>query len=998
MGVLDTTTTDAATPTPTPASTSTSMSTIKAIDKTSIHRITSGQVVVDLQTAVKELVENSLDAGASSIEVRFKQYGVTSVEVVDNGCGIADEDWDTVGLKHYTSKLSAFEDLTTVRTFGFRGEALSSLCALCESVVVTTATKPPMGVQLELEQSGRVGKKTKVARKRGTTVMLTNLFAPLPVRRKELQRNAKREFSKALTLLNAYALGPCAGMDNPERGVRLSVSNQSDKGQKIAQIKTLGVPSFKASMTALWGPKVLENIVDLDLSFLVKREKTGLKRIRGALQLGNVTYNEDDDSIPVQVKGLISKFTIGCGRTGTDRQFFYVNGRPCNLTKVQKAFNEVYRTFNVNQAPFILADFIVPTECCDINVSPDKRTIFMQSEGNLINALKTALEDAFSPHRSTLDVNLTQQASQTQKTLDDTFSKTPAEPRKGGIMPARTLSESQSKSRDRNEGRLEAISTVSSQNKQVLAHKETATESSNSPSRPPVTSSSTLFLPDLDDIEIQRQPASAPPGNIHKILESNRLEDMDVDEARSAADDGQGGVGEDESVVIDTTRAIWNRPVGLTEVKNKEQKKDEPGSSREREDLEPVSKKRRVEETTEADDSEVAEAPNSKVEKLKLKDAGIVEKSKRVGGKSVGVSPLERLRSRLASFSSGKQAADSKVPEKGPPLVDEDEELDELESDDEEPERNLRPGPAERRKSAEVSRKANLHQESLHNQQTEVDKDVPMDEDRQVAKATVDVFSFLPSKDAELDEDDDDTPTMTYVRESAIHKETAVQRPEVIRTADAESDNVTLQVDLSRIRDTWKRPRKQVDSTKVTHEEALSTAEGKVSEAAGVSNTDDNESATLALSRVINKSDFAGMDVIGQFNLGFIVTRRRKMASSDASEEAMMDDLFIVDQHASDEKYNFETLQETTRIQSQKLFKPRHLELTAADELVAIENLDVLRQNGFEVEVDAGASSGQGQKLKLMTHPVSKGTVFDMAGAINLFRASEKRKTVFDGK
>ena len=63
----------------------------------------------------------------------------------------------------------------------------------------------------------------------------------------------------------------------------------------------------------------------------------------------------------VEVKGLISKFSVGCGRPGTDRQFLYVNGRPCNLSKVQKAFNEVYRTFNANQVPFIVADFLLPT-------------------------------------------------------------------------------------------------------------------------------------------------------------------------------------------------------------------------------------------------------------------------------------------------------------------------------------------------------------------------------------------------------------------------------------------------------------------------------------------------------------------------------------------------------------------------------------------------------------------------------------------------------------
>ena len=140
---------------------------IQGIDAASVHRLTSGQVVTDLQNAVKELVENSLDAGATSIEVRFKQYGLASVEVIDSGSGIAPVDYDSVALKHYTSKLTTFEDIASVHTFGFRGEALSSLCALCESVSILTATEneAPMGTILEFDARGRVKSRTgKAAR------------------------------------------------------------------------------------------------------------------------------------------------------------------------------------------------------------------------------------------------------------------------------------------------------------------------------------------------------------------------------------------------------------------------------------------------------------------------------------------------------------------------------------------------------------------------------------------------------------------------------------------------------------------------------------------------------------------------------------------------------------------------------------------------------------------------------------------------------------------
>ena len=187
-----------------------------------------------------------------------------TIEVSDNGSGIAERDWPNIGmrlvfplaitsegsisgLKHHTSKLPALSELPHVTTFGFRGEALSSLCALCESVIVITSTKEtaPMGAVIKLGRDGRmisnsgriarpvwcsvVGRKGSVlisAAKRGTTVTLNGLFVPLPVRRKEFERNAKREFAKALTMLHAYALVPAsASLVDGRSGVRLKVES-----------------------------------------------------------------------------------------------------------------------------------------------------------------------------------------------------------------------------------------------------------------------------------------------------------------------------------------------------------------------------------------------------------------------------------------------------------------------------------------------------------------------------------------------------------------------------------------------------------------------------------------------------------------------------------------------------------------------------------------------------------------------------------------------------
>ncbi|KAI8970244.1 histidine kinase-like ATPase [Mycotypha africana] len=138
---------------------------ISAIDKQSVHRICSGQVVLDLATAVKELVENSIDAGATSVAVNFKDNGLEGFEVIDDGQGVDPVNYESIALKHYTSKLSTFEDLESVMTFGFRGEALSSLCALC-NITIITATKDqvPMGSKLEFDHNGKLISKTPAPR------------------------------------------------------------------------------------------------------------------------------------------------------------------------------------------------------------------------------------------------------------------------------------------------------------------------------------------------------------------------------------------------------------------------------------------------------------------------------------------------------------------------------------------------------------------------------------------------------------------------------------------------------------------------------------------------------------------------------------------------------------------------------------------------------------------------------------------------------------------
>lgn len=243
------------------------MATIKALEGRTVHQIQSGQVIVDLCSVVKELVENSLDAEATSIEVRFKNNGLDSIEVQDNGLGIEGDNYQTIALKHYTSKLSSYDDLSSLQTFGFRGEALSSLCALSKFHIMTARLEEaPKGTRLDFEASGTLKCTQVVASQKGTTVAIEDVFWNLPVRRRELEKNIKREYAKALGVLQAYA---CISTQ-----ARISISNAMAKGKKTVVFATRSNSNTRENIASVFGAKAVNGLSKMDLNFKMTPTKT----------------------------------------------------------------------------------------------------------------------------------------------------------------------------------------------------------------------------------------------------------------------------------------------------------------------------------------------------------------------------------------------------------------------------------------------------------------------------------------------------------------------------------------------------------------------------------------------------------------------------------------------------------------------------------------------------------------------------------------------------
>lgn len=154
--------------------------------------------------AVKELVENALDAGATNIECKVNEL---DIECIDNGSGIEEANWPLLCQKYTTSKIEKFEDLASVLTYGFRGEALSSLCAVSKTLTATTRTgSMECGRRLHYDIGGKLTKTELVSRQVGTTISVSGIFHNLPVRRMETINKMKQEITKMTALIASYAI------------------------------------------------------------------------------------------------------------------------------------------------------------------------------------------------------------------------------------------------------------------------------------------------------------------------------------------------------------------------------------------------------------------------------------------------------------------------------------------------------------------------------------------------------------------------------------------------------------------------------------------------------------------------------------------------------------------------------------------------------------------------------------------------------------------------
>eukprot|EP01084_Bolivina_argentea_P124907 221362_1 len=847
-----------------------STGTITAIDKESIARICSGQVVADLASTVKELVENSLDAGATHIEVKLQGSGADGIEVSDNGSGIDPKDYDAICRKYHTSKLRTFDGLGTLQSFGFRGEAINAICELSGGLVVITRTgEEDEGCRLTYDVKGKLIKKQVAPRPVGTTIIVEQLFKALPVRRLNFTRGLKKHLNKMLRFLQAYAVISV--------GVRLTVTDKPKTGGTPSRLLgTQNGATLKDNIATVYGAKQLSMLQPV------------------SIKLGNGRL----------IEGMISKAgTAGSGRSDNSRQFLYVNGRPVDLPSVTRVLNEAWRHYEMKAKPIALLNLKLPVGSCDINVTPDKREVIVEHEAEIAGELKQALHDIWGHSSHSLPLAAVSTMSQTampdflcrQKTserrkeeeqpecgnrsitgLELPKGKCPADDERG--MNGGGLIE---KDHHTNVGYLsstmesaERVGHVAPAHK-THPHKLTsvagvALSSSNS-DKDIQTCSLEENYKNIVDLKLtegnQRKGHSSPPSMNAFGFKGSEEEHDDHNMAKTFTGNNRrsGTIDESEiqisqSTLKDSSNACLDEPKAqrrriLNTIGN-----DQGNSciSGECSGLLP--------EPIISDPLQGADAPSARIIVLGENIGKTAERSERQGGGAVDEIGLKTQAVKEDDGPGGKELI-SEIP-------------------------------------------------SLNKQKRS--------------------------------------------REWMFNPEAVCLKPK----KQGLNNNDTI-----------------LNSSSSSSSQENKNASMKAN--ASVKQTD-GDAATQALSFVLSKEQFAHMRVVGQFNLGFII----------ASLES---DLFILDQHACDEKYNFEVLQKETVIHQQPLVRPMALQATAAEEEIIMDHLSVFEKNGFFMNVDHTAMPMQRVMVKAM--PFSKNTQFGVSDiheltsivSLDPTRASEAR-------
>ncbi len=325
------------------------MNKIQVLDQITIDKIAAGEVIERPASVVKELVENAIDAGATAITVEIKEGGISFIRIADNGCGIPKEEVPSAFLRHSTSKIRSVEDLTRIRSLGFRGEALSSISAVSQVELITKTRENTLGTRYYIA-GGREEDYEDCGAPDGTTFLIRQLFYNTPARRKFL-KTPMTEASHIGDLMMRLALS------HPEISFQFINNGQS-------KIHTSGNGQLKDVIYHIYGREITSNLLPVD-------------------------YKENG----IEISGFIGAPIISRGNRNFEN--YFVGGRYIKSSIIFKGIEDAYKDFSMqHKYPFVVLHIYVHGEQVDVNVHPTKMELRFSNQQEVYNAVYEAVDRA----------------------------------------------------------------------------------------------------------------------------------------------------------------------------------------------------------------------------------------------------------------------------------------------------------------------------------------------------------------------------------------------------------------------------------------------------------------------------------------------------------------------------------------------------------------------------------------------------------------------------
>ena len=328
------------------------MSRINILDKSTINQIAAGEVIDRPASIIKELVENSIDAGARAISIEIKGGGIDLIRITDNGSGIERDDIRTAFIRHTTSKIKTAEDLSYITSLGFRGEALASIAAVAD-VELITKTKEDLSAVRFIIGGGEEKSFEEVGAPDGTTFIIRDVFKYVPVRRKFL-KTPSTEGAYCNEAVERIALS------HPEISIKY-VNN----GRNI--IFTNGSGKMKDVILGIYGRDIASEIMELDYK----------------------------DSRNIRISGCICRPTVV--RSNRNTENYFVNGRFIRSQIIYKAIEDAFQPYLMqHKYPFTALYIDIDPSAMDVNVHPSKQEVRFENPEAVYNTVNAAITDAFS--------------------------------------------------------------------------------------------------------------------------------------------------------------------------------------------------------------------------------------------------------------------------------------------------------------------------------------------------------------------------------------------------------------------------------------------------------------------------------------------------------------------------------------------------------------------------------------------------------------------------